>query len=233
MVRMSFCVKCGNSGKDLDGNICECQFNKEEFIREVTCLDVPENYRGIIFNTFLVPKDIDESYGRYLDKLHNDITSLTMRSKNVCICAPVKHGKSIFAYSVIERLFRRGIPVFPIFDVLEIKRMFLDIDLCRKPYYETDNPEFLLDSPYLFVKIPRLPAIEVYDTISVIVDRRVRRGNSTIFLYDGTWKQLLYGDKFRILESLEGDGNYKSIEVKSWSNYVEKEKESFVETNIG
>lgn len=234
MTTSNYCTKCGNTGIDIDGQPCSCRFNAKSFYDTVTCLDIPEQYRGIAFSKFLVAKDIHESYGEYLEKLHDDITSTKLKHKNICICSPVGHSKSIFAYSVIESLFRYGIPTFPVFDVLEIKRILLDTDLCRKQFYDIEKPELLFDSPYVFIKIPRVPTWEVYDTISVILDRRVRRGNSTIFLYGGTWEQLIRGDKQEVLVNLIGDGNFNTLEVKTWFiDNSNKVTELLTETNIG
>lgn len=237
MVRMivgGYCTDCMNTGKLLDGSPCSCRFNAKSFYDTVACLDIPEQYRGITFSKFLVSKDLPESYGNYLEKLHDDIVATKLKHKNICICSPVGHSKSIFAYSAIESLFRYGVPTFPVFDVLEIKRIMLDTDLCRKPLYDIENPGLLLDAPYVFIKIPRVPTREVYDTISVIVDRRVRRGNSTIFLYGGTWEQLIRGDKQEVLVNMIGTGDFSTLEVKTWFiNNTDKVQQLLTETDIG
>lgn len=236
MVRMrekNYCTLCGNSGIDIDGNVCKCSLNVPEFFSSVSCLEIPEQYRGITFSKFLVPKDVHESYGQFLETLHDNIVSLRHKHNNVLICSPVGHSKTILAYSAIEQLFRRGIPTFPLFDVLEIKRILLDTDLCRKPLYDLGNPEFLTTAPYVFIKVPRVPTWEVYDTISVILDRRVRRDNSTIFLYGGTWEQLIRGDKQNILSNLVGDGTFNTINVKNWWNSSNTSNTFDTEDNIG
>lgn len=232
---MSYCVLCGNTGINIDGDVCSCRFNAQSFYDTVSCLDVPEQYRGISFNKSLVPKDLHESYANYLQEVYNTILSGKWSQHNVVIASPIGHSKTILAYSCLEILFRNGIPTFPVYDVLEIKRMLLDMDLCRKSIYEVENPELIMTVPILFVKIPRLSNWEIYDMISIILDRRVRRGNSTIFLFDGSWQQLVYGDKNNILTGLVGDGNYNTLESKSW--YVapteKKEHEIVLPENVG
>lgn len=229
-----YCVKCGNTGTLLDGSPCNCRFRVESFYDEVSCVDIPEQYRGVSFNRVLLPMDMDSSYGAYMTELHDGIVSMRWKHKNVCLCSPVSHGKTIMSYSCIEQLFRKGVATFPVFDILEIKRILLDIDLCRKPLYEVNNPEYLTTAPYLFVKIPRVPTWEVYDTAVLILDRRVRRDNVTVFLYDGTWSQLIHGDRFNVLAGLQGDGTYNTLEVKSWaSNAVRTDHEVVLDENIG
>lgn len=216
MVCMSYCTKCGNTGININGDVCECQVNVKSFYDSISCLDIPEQYRGIMFNKILVPKDIDESYANFLQTVHDKITGGKWRQHNLLLASPIGHSKTILAYSCIESLFRHSQATFPVFDVLEIKRILTDMDLCRKQLYEVENPESVITAPLLFIKIPRMLSWEVYDTISVILDRRVRRGNSTIFIFDGTWQQLVYSDKNNILSGLVGDGSYNTLEVKSW-----------------
>lgn len=211
-----YCPKCGNSGLDINNNPCDCEWRAESFYETVSCMDIPEQYRGILFDRFLLPKDVPDTYGEYMQKLHDSILDRKVRAHNYCICSPVAHGKTIMAYSCIEQLFRIGVPTFPIFDVLEIKRILMDIDFCRQPFHEVTNPENLYKSPYLFVKIPRVVTWEVLDTMVLILDRRVRRNNSTIFLFEGTWDQLMLRDKNSVFTALRGDGTYNTVEVSSW-----------------
>lgn len=218
---MSYCVKCGNTGIDIDGNPCTCRFAANTFYESVSCMELPEQYRGISFNKALVPKDMHESYANYLQGLHDDISNLRLSNRNIAICSPVNHSKTILAYSCIEILFRQGITTFPIYDILELKRMLLDMDMNKKPLYEVSEPERILTAPILFVKIPRVTNWDVYDTMLLLLDRRVRRGNSTIMLFDGTWNQLIYNDKNNLVAGLIGDGTYNTIEVKSFVPTVE------------
>lgn len=229
---MSYCAICGNTGITIDGEVCSCRSKVSNYFAEVSCLEVPDSYRGVMFNSFLLPKDVDDSYAKYLDSVSSRISTGKWESHNVIIASPVGHGKTILAYSCLETLFRAGYPIFPLYDVLELKRMLLDLDMCRKQVYDVENPEMIVTVPILFVRIPRVSDWEVYNTISLILDRRVRRGNSTIFLYNGTWNQLIYGDKSEILAGLQGDGNYGTIEVKSW-NVLTKSTGITVPDNIG
>jgi hypothetical protein len=209
--------------------------NAQSFYESISCLDIPEQYQGIRFNPSLVPTDIHESYSKYLSDVHDTITSGKWKNHNVVISSPINHSKTILAYSCLESLFRNGISTFPVYDILEIKRMLTDFDLCRKQAYEIEHPESILTVPILFVKIPRVSSWEIYDAISLLLDRRVRRGNSTIFLFNGTWSQLVYNDKNNILTGLLGDGTYSTLESKSWSvtNTLTDNRNNMFEENIG
>lgn len=231
---MSYCIKCGNTGIDINGNPCSCRVNVQSFYDTVSCLDVPEQYRGIAFNKSLVPKDLDESYANFLQSIYDKIYTGKWLNHNVVIASPVGHSKTILAYSCLEVLFRNGIETFPVYDILEIKRILMDMDMCRKQLYEIENPELIMTVPILFVKLPRVATWEIYDTLTMLLDRRVRRGNSTLFLYDGSWFELAQNDKRSILTGLIGDGAYGTLEVKSWNAPQQKPKvELQVPDNIG
>lgn len=227
-----YCPDCCGEGIDIDGNVCHCRVNVKSFYDTVSCLDIPDQYRGIAFNSALLPTDMPESYPRFMQEVHDTIVAGKWQNRNVVIASPIGHGKTILAYSCIEVLFRNGLPTFPLYDLLEIKRMLTDMDLCRKQLYEIESPESIVTVPVLFVKIPRITSWEVYDIFSMLLDRRVRRGNSTIFIYDGTWQQFVYNDKNDIAKGLVGDGTYNTVEIKSWSSKV---AEGYVEPqdNIG
>lgn len=230
---MSYCPKCMNTGIDIDGNPCSCRFNAKSFYDTVSCLDIPEQYRGIKFNGSLVSSDMPQGYANLLQDIHDKVLTGKWGFKNLILASPIGHSKTILAYSCIESLFRQGCITFPVYDILEIKRILLDMDTGRKPVYEVEEPERLITSNMLFVKIPRLTSWEVYDTIALLLDRRVRRGNSTIFIYDGNWSELIYNDKRNILTGLMGDGYYNTIEVQSWNANSVSKPEIKIEDNLG
>lgn len=233
---MTYCPKCGGTGIDINGNPCSCVKNVTSFFESVSCLDIPEQYRGVQFSKILVPSDLHPSYPNYLQSVYDKVLSGQWKQQNAIICSPINHSKTILAYSCIEVLFRSGITTFPVYDVLEIKRMLIDMDLCRKSIYEEEHPEYIISAPLLFIKIPRVSNWEVFDTIALVLDRRVRRGNSTIFLYDGSWQQLIYNDRNQILVGLQGDGNYSTVDVKSWyvpTDTGKKTIEPIVADNLG
>ena len=236
MVPMKYCTKCGNTGIDIDGNPCDCRVNSSSFYETVSCLEIPEQYRGISFNESLVPKDLPEGYTYFLKSIHDDMLAGRLLKRNILICSPINHSKSILAYSCIEIMFRNGIPIVPLFDVLEVKRILLDFDLGKKQTYEVKEPADIVTVPLMFVKIPRITSWEVFDAIAVLLDRRVRRNNATVFIYDGSWNQLIYNDKQNLLTGLMGDGYYNTLEVKSWfveNNYNQKLPEIKLQDNIG
>lgn len=75
--------------------------------------------------------------------------------------------------------------------------------------------------PYLFLTIPTEVTDPIRSGIATVIDRRVRRGNSTIFLYAGTWGMLTYNDRFSTLKNLQGDGSFHSVDVVSFKKQEE------------
>lgn len=230
---MSYCPICGNTGVDIDGNPCTCRFNARSFYDTVSCLTIPPQYRGIRFSKLLVPKDVHESYATVLQDIYDKVITCKWENHNVVIASPINHSKTILAYSCIEALFRMGIQTFPIYDLLEIKRIMLDMDLGREQFYNIEEPELLYATPTLFVKIPKLVDWAVFDTFATLLDRRVRRGNSTIFLYDGVWSFLVNSDKSGTLSGLMGDGTFNTIDVKAYSLLSSSTIGPDIKENIG
>ena len=177
---MDYCPECGGTHIKLDGTACECTLNVESIFSDVVCLDIPEQYQGVVFSDTIVPKDLGEYYPKYLQELYDKITSLQLQNKNIIICSPASHSKTIMAYSAIQSLFRMNVPIAPLYDILEIRRISADIDLGK------ESNTIIFDAPYLFAKVPIDTNFSVYASIASLLDRRVRRGNSTILLYNGS-----------------------------------------------
>lgn len=212
----SYCPICGNTGIDINNNICKCRLNIEAPLDDVTCLDVPAQYIGTAFSSLLVPSDLGDVYCKKLQSIHDAIIMQKLRYHNIILCSPARHSKTILAYSCIQNLFRNNIPVFPLMDIMEIQRIVSDIDYCRMSIFDIPEPERMYTVPYLFVKVPPAVTYDTYNNMSMLLERRVRRGGSTIFLYNGTWGNLTSIDKRGTLKYLQGDGSGSSMEVSSW-----------------
>jgi hypothetical protein len=101
-------------------------------------------------------------------------------------------------------------PVVPLYDVLELRRMMYDYDMGRV------NMADFYDVKYLFVKIPVELTFPARAAVVTLIDRRVRRGNSTIFIYNGSWHALTLGDDNGIISGLQGDGSFASLQVHNF-----------------
>lgn len=212
---MSYCPKCGNTGVLIDGSKCECQYNIKDVYTDVSCMEIPEQYRGVQLVKDLIPNIRDGAYQGFLDNLHTRLSNCEEKGINYLICSPPRHSKTIFAYATMRRLFRGGLEVFPLMDLYEIKSVLLNAQ-------ESDP---VCKVPYLFVKFPPLLTEEVFQTAALLLDRRVRHSTTTIFLYNGTWEHLRFADKYSNFTAYAGDGSFCSIKVSSWKG-GEKEDES-------
>lgn len=203
---MAFCPECGGKGTRPDGTVCSCKLDSDAIFAEIRGVEVPEQYQGLFFDAALVPSDLSPAYAPTLDKLHREITTQSMRHHNVVVCSPPQHSKSVWAYSCIQNLWRQRAPVMPIKDLLEIGRMM----------HEFSDTDDWYEVPYLFLKIPTEVTQSIRATMVTVLDRRVRRGGSTIFIYNGSWGMLTYDDKFSTTKSLQGDGSFHSLDVVSF-----------------
>lgn len=221
----SYCAKCGNTGELFEGGRCDCKMGTfSEFENDSVCLSVPEQYRGVMFNSILLPSSMGEGYSKFMDTIHKDIVTQKLRNKNIFLGSPPKCGKRVLAYSAIQALFRRNLPVFPVFDVLELRRIISELDMNRrvKDLDEEVDPLNIYTAPYLFICIPTELSYTVFDTINLILDRRLRRDGCTIFLSPFGWNYIAEADKRSVLTNLLGDGSFGTIENKSFYRKEEK-----------
>lgn len=216
---MQYCPKCGNTGVLINGETCECRKTIHDLYTDVTCLEIPEQYRNIAFNEKLVPSIKDGAYAHFMQKLHDEISTARGFGKNYLICSPVRHSKTILAYATMKRLFRAGYPVFPVYDILELGKKIKLLDFGKPSDVEDEDLSLIIKAPVLFVRVPPLLDTTVFQTGALILDRRVRHGNSTIFLYNGSWDSLKRADKYEHFTPYAGDGSYCTFLVSNWKEY--------------
>lgn len=211
---MKFCAKCGGTGILVNGEVCECSKTMPDFYSDSACFDIPEQYRDLVFTEELVPDMWSGSYKKFLSKLHTDISTMAVTSRNWLICSPPKHAKTVFAYTTMKRLFRAGIGVCPLNDIMELKKVISE--------YSVEDDIDLFKVPYLFVRIPVFLTSEVFELCTTLLDRRVRKSLSTIFLFNGSWERLRAADVYCSFTPYKGDGSYCTFSVNSWREVNEK-----------
>lgn len=204
------CLKCGGTGVLVSGELCDCGCTQE--LQLPTMLKVPIQYQGVRFDKGLVRSDLGSSYASYLDGIVRDITSSVLTfNKNICICSPPNSSKSVLAYTIYGLLFAKGYEIPKLMDIMEIRPVMMSL-------YSNDASLVTLISsaPVMFVKLPMDTPPRMAETMSMLIERRVRNNASTIFLYSGTKDDMFAQDTFGKLKQLSGDGSYNSIEFKSW-----------------
>lgn len=221
---MSYCLTCGGKHKLIDGSPCpDCSDEIDFDTIDIIGLEVPDQYRGLKFDKDFLAGYMDAAYGEYLEELAQDIISTRLTSKTIFISSPIGRGKSVFAYYCMQSLYRKDIPVFPYLDVLEIRRLMNEADNYGKTDFADElgvSVRSLYEVPYLFVRIPSEKSYNVYDSLITLIQRRVRRGKSTILLSQDTWDIFVENDKKTIVRSLKGDGSFHSIEVKDFGGNI-------------
>lgn len=215
---MEYCEICGGTGILLDGTPCECgRYTKDEGI---TCLSIPEAYRGNTFNPELLPLDrMNIFYKEYMEELYQKITTMRLRNKNIFLCSPMKTGKTVLAYACTEYLFKRNIATFPYFDILELASIMKAVDIGKDPILINSDevePLNVYLAPYLFVKMTSEINYQVIETIIKLVDRRTRRGNVTIILSHLSWSQIVERDPTKLFKTLGGNGSFGTLENKTF-----------------
>ena len=59
--------------------------------------------------------------------------------------------------------------------------------------------------------------VSTYETLSKLMDRRLRRGLGTCIISDVPWIAFTYQDRFKVIRNLEGNGTFKSINVMEYA----------------
>ena len=210
------CVECGDNGILLDGTPCVCAKGISEQSTETPYTAVPPQYLNVRFSDEFVKSDLEAYYATFLRKLHDDICKRKLRYSNQFISSPVNHSKSVFAYSCIQSLFRSGADVFPLVDMKEAQVVMRDVENSRRSTLLQGlevEPSQLLTVEYLFLKVL---VTENYRDLQTLIERRVRRGNSTILLSSSSWNYLQGADKSETLIHMIGDGSYNSVKINNF-----------------
>lgn len=221
------CKLCGGTKKlPKTGEPCPECTNKVMAMFEDMCLTVPQAYRGLTFTRKNVKDDLGEDYVRFLDAIYKENSKLSLFRRNYFIASPPKHSKTLMCYSAIQQLFHDHVPTYPLFDLNEIRRLILDMEQGNASPYVSEGmdivPENLYQAPILFAKVPDVLTYGTIDTLLLLLDRRTRRSNTTIFIYNGTWENMLKMDRQNRLRFLDDDGTLGTLSVHSWKSPYEK-----------
>lgn len=203
------CLRCGGSGILADGSPCpEC--SKEEYkVASIFMLEVPQQYMGMSWNTDALPVNVSNKYKDEMDSLLRAITmSYSNYSVNHLICYPNGNGKSIWSYTLLNNLYMKGVSVFGIIDLLDCREIMKSYEKEQK-----EKERKLSNSKLAIIRIPRDIQIWHFDIMQTVLERRVQKGNFTIFLFSGFYSDLERFDRMGSFKHLKGDGTFNSIRV--------------------
>lgn len=216
---MSKCLKCGGTGITVDGTPCDCRHNGVVDIPVV--LEVPSIYQTSEFSASLVPIKMPKTYGLELEDIINVIKSKGKYTHNVLICSPPNTGKTVFAYTIYRHQYVRGLSMSEVMDLTEARELINSTSYDEHVQIDKNK---LITCPVAVIKIPLDLPNKFAETMSTIVERRVRKNGVTIFLYGGTIYDLYNQDKYGVLKNIIRDGSYNSLKVMSYS-YLNEDKE--------
>lgn len=203
------CLKCADTGYDVFGQKCEsCDYWHVHKIPIL--LNIPSQYQGVQFDRSFLPKYLQDGYGSYVESLIPTVVGNINAIRNILICAPPNSGKTIMCYDIMARLFEKGVEIPLLYDLLEVRELFNSFSS------DKNLLEQICNSRLVFIKIPYDVPARFGETISTIIDRRVRHNGGTIFIYNGSVEDLKNLDKYDRFTALIGDGSFNTIEVKSW-----------------
>lgn len=204
------CLKCGGTLRLANGEPCPDCVGKE--ISIPICDRVPTQYQGVKFDKSFLPAKMQNTYGEFMENLLEEIVNNYYTfQKNVMICSRPNSGKSIWAYNLISRLSSKGTTIPAIKDIIEARSIL-------NSFKQDDEDIALFNKARLVIlRIPTDIQPWMFDTVTYIIERRVRNNGVTIFLFGGTEEDLKLADRGNKLRYIRGSGSYNSVCIKSFS----------------
>lgn len=203
---VSSCLMCAGTGKLISGEPCpECS----KLVNKVVPIvyGVPLQYQGVAFDKSFLPDKLQKPYGEFMEALLLEIISNAgIFQKNLLICSRPNSGKTVWAYNLYSQFIAKGLSVAPIRDILEVRTILTS-------YGHVDEAEQFSNARCAIVKIPRDVQFWTFDTMSTLIERRVRNNGFTIFLYGGREEDLKNQDKGNRLSDMKGTGAFNSLKV--------------------
>jgi len=202
----STCLRCGGTGILVNGDRCtECE--KDTSALQPMVYGVPAQYQGVKFDKSFLPEKFQKTYGEFMEELmHTILTDYAFYQKNILICSKPNTGKTVWTYNLYSELSSKGYEIPTLRDIIEVRNIL-------NSYADKDEANLISNARCMVVKIPKDIQFWMFDTLSSLVERRVRNDGFTIFLFGGSKDDLKYADKYGRLRDLEGTGAYNSIKI--------------------
>lgn len=204
---MNGCLKCGGTLKMANGKPCpDCA---SEIKVAPIVQGIPMQYQGTQFDRKFLPEKEQGKYGTFMEELLTTIVNdIAFYQKNMLICSRPNSGKTLWAFNIITVLNSKGFNIPVLKDIAEVRGILNS--------YNIDEVNTWSTARVVFVKLPRDMAPWMFDTISYLVERRVRSDGFTVFLYSGKYEELKQCDKYDRLKDIIGNGAYNTIKVESF-----------------
>lgn len=210
------CLKCGGTGIMVNGEKCDCGAEPRPLVLPVS-MKVPMQYQSIRYNKEFIRSEFRANLGNFMEQLLTECTvKLHSFCKNYIICSPPNTGKTVWAYNLYSVMYSKGIIMPEIMDLMQVREILMN-------YYGDyrEKNDLISNAKLMVIKIPMDLPNKFPETISTIIERRVRNDAYTIFLYNGSKNDLYRQDTFGKLMYLEGSGAFNTVCIKSF--YASKE----------
>lgn len=204
----STCMKCGGTGLLVNGDLCpDCTDN----LKTVPIVSgIPAQYQGVAFDKKFLPEKEQGKYGTFMEELKSTILNdYAFYQKNLIICSRPNSGKTVWAYNLISELLAKGYNIPTLRDITEVRNIM-------NSYDNKEEAQLLSTSRCAIIKLPMDMQPWMFDTISYVIERRVRSDGFTIFLFGGSYDDLKSIDRFGKLRYLMGTGAYNTVKVESF-----------------
>ncbi len=203
------CIICGGTLKTALGEPCPVCC-KDNVPTVPIVYDVPAQYQGVRFDKNFLPEREQKTYGAFMEELLTTIVNdIAFYQKNILICSRPNSGKTVWSYSLYAIVTSKGYEMPPLRDVVEVRNIL-------NSYSELSQAQMFSTARCAIIRIPRDVQFWMFDTMSYIIERRVRSGGFTLFMFAGTEDELKQVDKYDKLKYLKGTGAYNTVEVKSF-----------------
>lgn len=205
----STCLICGGTLKTATGEPCPVCAKVEKMEVPIVA-GVPVQYQGIKFDKSFLPQNLQGKYGEFMEELLTTILNdFAFYQKNMIICCRPNSGKTVWSYTLYAEAMSKGYTMPPLLDIVEVRDVL-------NSYKDKDMNDLMSHARCAIIKLPRDMQFWMFNTISYVVERRVRGGGFTIFLYGGTTEDLSQIDKDGCLNWLRGSGAYNTVKVESF-----------------
>lgn len=204
------CLICGGTLKTATGEPCPVCCKEQPKVSPVV-VGIPAQYQGVRFDKSFLPQKLQGSYGDFMEELLITVVNdIAFYQKNLLICCRPNSGKTIWAYSLYAEVIAKGYTCPPLLDIVEARDAL-------NSYSEKLTGAALSSARCAIIKLPRDMQFWMFNTISYVIERRVRAGGFTVFLYGGTIEELKLIDRDSCLSWLRGTGAFNTIKVESFS----------------
>lgn len=203
------CLICGGTLIDALGKPCpNCTKPGERLVPVVS--GVPAQYQGVSFDKSFLPSDLQDKYGTFMEELLTTILSdIAFYQKNLVICSRPNSGKTVWTYNLYSELISKGYHIPQFRDITEVRNIL-------NSYDNREEAALYSEARCAVIKLPRDMQPWMFDSISYIIERRVRNNGFTVFLFGGTVEELKKLDKFGGLNHLRGTGAYNTVKIESF-----------------